>query len=55
MKYMNFFAKVAMTLLLAVFTTTMVWAQQVVTLTGSNSYTAKNGDILTGSTSGTVK
>ena len=54
MKYMNFFAKVAMTLLLAVFTTTMVWAQQVVTLSGNNYYTAKNGDILTGSTSGRV-
>ena len=54
MKYMNFFAKVAMTLLLAVFTTTMVWAQQVVTLSASNTYTANNGDILTGSTSGKV-
>ena len=54
MKYMNFFAKVAMTLLLTLMTTTMTWAEQVVTLSASNTYTANNGDILTGSTSGKV-
>ena len=41
-------------LLLAVFTTTMTWAQQVVTLSGNNFYYAQNNVILTGSTSGTV-
>ena len=45
--------RAAMTLLLALLTTTTAWATDV-TLSGSDNYTAQDGDLLTGTTSGTV-
>ena len=45
--------RAAMTLLVMLLTATTAWATDK-TLSGSESYTAQNGDVLTGSTSGTV-
>ena len=45
--------QLATVLLLAVMTSATAWADDVV-LDGSNSYTVNDGDVLTGSTSGTV-
>ena len=50
MKYFKLFAVVAI-LLFAL--APSAWAK-IITLTGSNNYTTRNGDVLTGSTSGTV-
>lgn len=45
--------RLAMMLVLAVMTSVTAWAANV-TLSGSNSYTVNDGDVLTGSTNGTV-
>jgi hypothetical protein len=49
----GFSVRVAMMLLVMMLTTVTAWAQDK-TLSGSESYTAQDGDVLTGSTSGTV-
>ena len=52
-KRKSFLARAAMMLLLTVFTTMTAWAQDV-TLPSSDNYTANDGQVLTGSTDGTV-
>ena len=52
-KRKSFLARAAMMLLLTVFTTMTAWAQDV-TLLSSDNYTANDGEVLTGSTDGTV-
>ena len=52
-KPFRLFSRVALVLLMMMLTATSAWATDK-TLSGSESYTAQNGDVLTGSTSGTV-
>ena len=52
-KPFRLFSRAALALLMMMLTATSAWATDK-TLSGSESYTAQNGDVLTGSTSGTV-
>jgi len=52
-KPIRLFSRVAMMLFMMMLTTMTAWATDK-TLSGSENYTAQDGDVLTGSTSGTV-